>query len=212
MVARAGCPACRDGVGFTTAITMASQPIADLRRGSVLAHEATLPGTDGAHLPSILTTCREHGFMTAADDLGARYAGLNPLAWCRPDVVMPDMALVRDVDHRPERRAIVRHGADTLAELGSRVVADRGSRRRRKAPLDLGIDLIRGSVLARPAVETLAPAAWPYRRRSRRPGGAPARRCGPAPATPGRAGGRLRFRLTRTVLRSRGAVRGPPFR
>lgn len=116
---------------------------------------------DAAHLLDILTTYRELGFKTAIDDFGAGYASLDLLAQYQPDVVKLDMELIRGIDHLPVKRAIVRHVAELLDELGSRVVREGVETAEECAALqDLGIDLIQGYLLAKPVVEALPPVAW----------------------------------------------------
>ena len=49
------CEGCRDGAGFDQAISMAFQPIVDVRGGAVFAHEALVRGADGAGAASVLS-------------------------------------------------------------------------------------------------------------------------------------------------------------
>lgn len=48
------CPGCRDGAGFDHAITMAFQPILNIRTGRVFAQEALVRGADGAGAAEVL--------------------------------------------------------------------------------------------------------------------------------------------------------------
>jgi EAL domain-containing protein (putative c-di-GMP-specific phosphodiesterase class I) len=48
------CGACRDGVAFEKAITMAFQPIVDTATKTVFAHEALVRGSDGASAEAVL--------------------------------------------------------------------------------------------------------------------------------------------------------------
>jgi len=63
---------------------------------------------DGSRLARILTEYKRTGFLTAIDDFGAGYAGLNLLADFQPDIIKLDMALVRGVDTSRSRQAITR--------------------------------------------------------------------------------------------------------
>ena len=45
--------------------------------------------------------------MSAIDDFGAGYSGLNLLAEFQPDIIKLDMELVREIDTNPVRHAIV---------------------------------------------------------------------------------------------------------
>lgn len=249
MTERVKCRACRDGVGFDTPITMAFQPIVDIRGGTVFAYEALLRGADGAgagsilaqvtdanryafdqrcrvtaielatrlglakvdsllsinflpnavynpdacirltletarrtgfpvdqimfefteseridsdHLLNILRTYRNLGFMTAIDDFGAGFAGLDLLSRFQPDVVKLDMELIRGIDRSPVKRGIVRHMAALLSELDILVVCEGVETREEcEVLLDLGIDLLQGYLFARPAVESLPVPVWP---------------------------------------------------
>lgn len=46
----------------------------------------------------IIKDYRQRGFLTAIDDFGAGYSGLNLLAEFQPHIVKLDMALTRDID------------------------------------------------------------------------------------------------------------------
>ena len=54
MSANPGCSACRDGKGLDFPISMAFQPIVDLQRGQVFAHEALVRGSAGESAGSLL--------------------------------------------------------------------------------------------------------------------------------------------------------------
>ena len=119
---------------------------------------------DTAHLVGIVNDYQRRGFLTAIDDFGAGYAGLNLLAEFQPDIVKLDMALIRDVDSNRARRSIVTGILATCKELDCAVLAEGvetiGEYR---ALRDLGIDLFQGYLFARPALESLPdvnPALW----------------------------------------------------
>jgi EAL domain-containing protein (putative c-di-GMP-specific phosphodiesterase class I) len=112
---------------------------------------------DPLHVMNILRNYRAMGFMTALDDFGAGYAGLNLLAKFPPDIVKIDMDLVRGIDRDPVKRAIVKHMVRLLDELTILVVCEGIETREELNVLrDLGIELIQGYLLARPAFEALA--------------------------------------------------------
>ena len=79
---------------------------------------------DGRRLAEILREYKRTGFITAIDDFGAGYAGLNLLADFQPDVIKLDMALVRDVDTSKARQAIARGVLRMCGELGIAVLAE----------------------------------------------------------------------------------------
>ncbi len=111
---------------------------------------------DTAHLVRIVDDYQRRGFMTAIDDFGAGYAGLNLLAEFQPDIVKLDMALIRDIDRHSVRRSIVAGIITTCRELGCEILAEgvetaaeyRTLRRK-------GITLFQGYLFARPALEAL---------------------------------------------------------
>jgi EAL domain-containing protein (putative c-di-GMP-specific phosphodiesterase class I) len=121
--------------------------------------------SDGKWLAEILREYKRVGFMTAIDDFGAGFAGLNLLADFQPDLVKLDMALVRDIDTQPARQAIVRGVGRICAELGIGVIAEGVETGAECSALqDLGIHLLQGHWLARPMFEACAftdTLAWP---------------------------------------------------
>ena len=114
---------------------------------------------DADHILNILRSYRAMGFKTAIDDFGAGYAGLGLLTLFQPDIVKLDMALIRDIDTDPVKRTIVRN---TLNMLRVEPVCERIETPAEQDVLrDLGVDLMQGYLLARPALEALGLVAWP---------------------------------------------------
>ncbi|MBP7295377.1 MAG: diguanylate phosphodiesterase, partial [Acidobacteria bacterium] len=66
---------------------------------------------------------RASGLTFAIDDFGSGYAGLNLLAEFQPDFVKLDMQIVRGIESRGPRQAIVRGILRTCRDLGIDVVA-----------------------------------------------------------------------------------------
>ena len=119
---------------------------------------------DAAHLLDILNTYRAIGFRTAIDDFGAGHAGLQLLARFQPDIVKIDMDLVRGIDVHPVRRAILRHTLRLLEELGITPLCEGiETLDELQALQDLGVRLIQGYLLAKPAFEALAIPVLPGR-------------------------------------------------
>lgn len=111
---------------------------------------------DSDHALRIIRDYKSRGFITAIDDFGAGYAGLNLLVEFQPDALKLDMALVRGIDGDPVRRAIVGGVMHTANALGCNVVAEGVETPAELHALrDLGIHLIQGFLLARPGLETL---------------------------------------------------------
>ncbi len=110
----------------------------------------------------IVRAYRGMGFMTAIDDFGAGFAGLNLLANFQPDIIKLDMPLIRDVDQDHVRRSIVSGIVVVCQELGIRLVAEGIESAGEYCCLqDLGVELLQGYLLARPAFESLPPVHMP---------------------------------------------------
>ena len=104
----------------------------------------------------ILKAYREMGFMTAIDDFGAGFSGLNLLADFQPDFIKLDMVLIRGLDADRSRRAIVTGILAMCEELGVRPIAEGIETEAEYCTLvDLGVDLFQGYLFARPAFERL---------------------------------------------------------
>lgn len=111
---------------------------------------------DTNHLLNILRTYRAMGFKTAIDDFGAGYAGLGLLSKFQPDIVKLDMELVRGVDRDQVKRRIVKSMLDLMSDLGIQTICEGvETQDELRALEDLGVTLIQGYVLARPAFESL---------------------------------------------------------
>ncbi|WP_377296709.1 EAL domain-containing protein [Rhizobium sp. SGZ-381] len=117
---------------------------------------------DTDHLLSILSTYRSIGFMTAIDDFGAGHSGLNLLARFQPDIVKLDMDLIRDIDREPAKRTVVRHTLAMLADFGITPVCEGVETVGELAALrDLGVELVQGYLLAKPAFEAFGTPVLP---------------------------------------------------
>lgn len=111
---------------------------------------------DVGHLRGIFTEYKRQGFITAIDDFGAGYAGLNLLADLQPDMVKLDMALVRGIESDATRRALVRAMTVACQELHIGLIAEGVETPAEAAALsDLGVTLMQGYLFARPAFERL---------------------------------------------------------
>jgi len=114
------------------------------------------------HLLNILSTYRRLGFLTAIDDFGSGYAGLDLLSRFQPDVVKLDAGLIRDIDDSSVKQTIVRHVVRMLEQLGNIVVAEGIETEGEFSCLyDLGIDLMQGWLFAKPGFESLPGVKWP---------------------------------------------------
>ena len=120
---------------------------------------------DGQRLAEILREYKRTGFVTAIDDFGAGYAGLNLLADFQPDIIKLDMALVRDVDKSKARQAIARGILRMCSELDIVVLAEGvETTGERDFYLGEGVSLMQGYLFSRPAFQArgeIDPKAWP---------------------------------------------------
>jgi EAL domain-containing protein (putative c-di-GMP-specific phosphodiesterase class I) len=111
---------------------------------------------DVPRLRAIVDAYKRMGFTVALDDFGAGFAGLGLLSDLVPDVVKLDMSLIRGIDGDAVRRAIVSGCLSMCRELGVTVVAEGVET---AAELDtvarLGIPIVQGHLLARPAMDLL---------------------------------------------------------
>lgn len=115
----------------------------------VTEHEA-IP--DPAHLLNILRRYRARGFLTAIDDFGAGYAGLNLLADFQPDLLKLDIGLIRGIDGDRVRQRIVAHMTRLCEQLGVRVIGEGvETAGESTALLDLGVVLQQGYHFAQPS-------------------------------------------------------------
>jgi len=99
---------------------------------------------------------RASGLTFAIDDFGSGYAGLNLLAEFQPDFVKLDMQIVRGIESRGPRQAIVRGILRTCRDLGIDVVAEGVETPDEYAWFrSEGIELLQGFLFARPGLECL---------------------------------------------------------
>ena len=116
---------------------------------------------DHAHLRNIIQHYQRLGFLTALDDFGAGYSGLNLLAEFQTDLLKLDMGLARGVDTNPARLAIIKGTVQTCHDLGIRVIAEGVETQGEYQTLrELGIDLFQGFLFARPALEAVPEINW----------------------------------------------------
>ena len=95
---------------------------------------------------------RAHGFRVALDDLGSGYSSLNLLAQLEPDFVKLDIELVRGVRMAGRTARLVKHLVEFCREEGFTTVAEGiETEEEFQAVADLGVDLVQGYLLARPA-------------------------------------------------------------
>jgi EAL domain-containing protein (putative c-di-GMP-specific phosphodiesterase class I) len=112
---------------------------------------------DHAHLREIVQYYREKGFLTAIDDFGAGYSGLNLLADFQTDLVKLDIGLIRDIDRNKSRQAIVKGIIQVCKDLGIKIIAEGVETIEELEVLQsFGIELFQGFYFARPKFQNLA--------------------------------------------------------
>lgn len=95
---------------------------------------------------------RDMGFRIAIDDLGSGYAGLTSFATLEPEIVKLDMSLVRDVDTSPTKAKLIGSMVALCKDLGIQVVAEGiETHAEREAVTELGVDLLQGYLISKPA-------------------------------------------------------------
>ena len=114
------------------------------------------PIKDPAHLLGIFNAYRERGFITAIDDFGAGYAGLNLLTKFKPQVLKLDMELCQGIADDVVKRTITEGAIRTAKALDILVIAEGVETTEDLRVLrDLGADYFQGYLLARPQIEAL---------------------------------------------------------
>ena len=117
---------------------------------------------DTDHILHILRSYRAMGFQTAIDDFGAGYAGLGLLSKFQPDIVKLDMDLIRDIDTSTVKQTIVSSTLRMLRDLGVTPLCEGVETLGEYETLrELGVDLMQGYLLAKPALAALATPVWP---------------------------------------------------
>ncbi|MCF7203986.1 EAL domain-containing protein [Pseudomonas oligotrophica] len=121
--------------------------------------------SDGKWLAEVLREYQRIGFLTAIDDFGAGFAGLNLLADFQPDLIKLDMDLIRGIDASRPRQAIVRGVGEICRELDIRLIAEGVETLDEYLCLaDQGIGLMQGYLFGKPLLGACTRAeslAWP---------------------------------------------------
>lgn len=111
---------------------------------------------DTGALIAALNEHRGRGIKVAIDDFGAGYAGLNLLAEFQPDLIKIDLTLVRGIESRGPRQAIIRGVLRTCLDLGIEVIAEGVETAEEYWWFrDEGVEMFQGYLFAKPAFERL---------------------------------------------------------
>lgn len=117
---------------------------------------------DAARFAAQVNAYRAQGIRFAIDDFGSGYSGLNLLAEFQPDLVKLDMQLVRDIQGKGPRQAIVRAVIQACEDLGIDVIAEGIETEAEYLWLRrAGVSLYQGFYFGRPAFEALMPFSLP---------------------------------------------------
>ncbi|MCC6923630.1 MAG: EAL domain-containing protein [Nitrosomonas sp.] len=116
---------------------------------------------DHNHLKNIFNEYKKHKFLTAIDDFGAGYSGLNLLAEWQPDIIKLDMKLIRDIHSNKTKQLIVKSIIDICNDLNIRIISEGiETIEELSVMVDFGVDLFQGYYFAKPLFENL-PAVSP---------------------------------------------------
>lgn len=120
---------------------------------------------DGKWLSEVMSEYKRIGFLTAIDDFGAGFAGLNLLADFQPDIIKLDMGLIRGINQHAARQSIVRGVARICDELDISIIAEGVETVDEHLCLqDMGIRLMQGYLFSKPLFNACAQASdlnWP---------------------------------------------------
>ncbi|MDF2177169.1 EAL domain-containing protein [Aliiglaciecola sp. CAU 1673] len=145
------------------------EPAACLRETLKAAHEYDFPREniifevteheriDSKKLIEIFSTYQQRGFLTAIDDFGEGFAGLNLLAQFQPNILKLDMLLIRDIHKDSAKQAILKGIVLTSSLLGITVLAEGVETREEYLYLkDHDIRYMQGYYFCRPQFMALA--------------------------------------------------------
>lgn len=103
-------------------------------------------------LVEALDPLRKRGLKLAVDDTGAGHSSFHHILRLRPDLIKLDMELSRGIDVDPSRRALAAALVWFAREIDSRLVAEGvETASELKTLRDLGIKIVQGHLIARPA-------------------------------------------------------------
>ncbi|MCK7615694.1 EAL domain-containing protein [Roseibium sediminicola] len=114
------------------------------------------PFLDTEHVRKIVDEYRRQGFITAIDDFGAGFSGLNALARFTPDLLKIDMDLIRDIHLNKTKHAIVTGLEKMCRMLDVSLLAEGIETQEELTCLqDIGITLMQGYYFGRPQTGAL---------------------------------------------------------
>ena len=109
------------------------------------------------HVISIFTEYKKMGFLTAIDDFGAGYSGLNLLAKFQPNIIKLDMGLIRSIDKDKVKKIITKAIVQVCRDLEITVIAEGVETLDEFKYLnDLNIQYFQGYLFSKPSFESKA--------------------------------------------------------
>ncbi|MCW7469437.1 EAL domain-containing protein [Leptospira kanakyensis] len=117
---------------------------------------------DHDHIINIFKKYKEYGFLTAIDDFGSGYSGLNLLAKFQPDLIKLDMELIRNIHTNSVAQKLTKAIAGVCHEIGIKVIAEGVETiEELKVLVDMGISLYQGYLFSKPAFESAGEVVYP---------------------------------------------------
>jgi len=111
---------------------------------------------DKAHLANIVQNYQKRGFLTAIDDFGSGYSGINMLCHVSTDIVKLDRELIIDINEDPRRQRILRGIIKMLEPVVKRIVVEGiETAEELKCLYKLGFRYFQGYFFAKPAFKAL---------------------------------------------------------
>lgn len=111
---------------------------------------------DRQHLKNIFDYYNQKGFITAIDDFGAGFSGLNLISDWQPNIVKLDMNLIRNIDKDQTRQHLVSSVIDFAHKVGIRIICEGVETVEELAVLQkMNVSLYQGYLFAKPAFEAL---------------------------------------------------------
>jgi len=112
--------------------------------------------TDQIKLKRIFESYAKRGFITAIDDFGSGYAGLNWLTNLTPAVLKLDMELIRHINQDSVKQAVLKGILTVCDQLGTKVLAEGiESKHELDYLISVGVNWFQGYYFAKPHLEQL---------------------------------------------------------
>jgi diguanylate cyclase (GGDEF)-like protein len=153
--------------GIRLSVNLSAPVLMDPRTLAILERPADLSGLiievteealvqSEAQLHQVIDPLLARGAMLAVDDMGAGYSGLRQITTVHPNYLKLDRSLIAGIDEDEDRQALVGALVGYAKRVGSLLVAEgMESASELQALLDLGVPLVQGFYVGRPA------APWP---------------------------------------------------